>query len=106
MPLEPDAESANRLRDRLAAQGAVAVLAQDADGPVACCFATPLWKQDAARRGAHLSGVAMSPERWGREFEAGIVNFMEQMPRQLVSRSDQVRGGRARRTQHHLEGEP
>ena len=77
IPLEPDADSADRLRDRLVAKGAVAVIGENVDGPVACCIAAPLWEHEAARPGAHVSVVAVAPECWGRGFGARIVKFME-----------------------------
>jgi GNAT superfamily N-acetyltransferase len=81
IPDFPDPQAVEELRDRLARVGAVAVLAEDVEGPVASCFATPLVGPggEPVDGGAHLSGVAVAPGRWGQGLGDAIVAFAEQV---------------------------
>src|SRR4051812_20296538 len=54
------------VRARLETNGAVALVGFDADQPVAGCFATQAMVDNEPVAGrAHVSGIAVLPERWG-----------------------------------------
>jgi ribosomal protein S18 acetylase RimI-like enzyme len=80
LPEVPEPERVAALAQRVGRPGSAAVVARDDDLAVGCCFFEPLTEPDgetAVDGGAHLSGVAVEPDRWGEGLATALVDFAE-----------------------------
>lgn len=80
MPAAPEPEQVAALAGRVARTGAAAVVAMEEGVAVACCFFEPLTEPDGEtliEGGAHLSGVAVEPSRWGEGLATAVLAFAE-----------------------------
>ncbi len=81
IPEAPETEEVTSLAHRVARPGAAAVVAEDDGVAVGCCFFEPLTEPDGEtiiEGGAHLSGVAVEPSRWGEGLAAAVLVFAEE----------------------------
>jgi ribosomal protein S18 acetylase RimI-like enzyme len=80
LPRAPEPERVAALATRVGRPGAAAVVAVEDDVTVACCFFEPLTEPDGQTTidgAAHLSGVAVEPNRWGEGFATSLLVFAE-----------------------------
>jgi ribosomal protein S18 acetylase RimI-like enzyme len=81
IPEGPEPEQVAALAHRVGRPGAAAVVAVDNDDvAVGCCFFEPLTEPDRETiidGAAHLSNVAVEPDRWGAGLATALLNFAE-----------------------------
>lgn len=89
IPAAAGGEAIAALRARLSAKGAVAVVCVEGeDGVVAGCFATQALVDGApAPRLAHVSGLCVRPDQWGRGLATLALDALEAI---LVARNYEV----------------
>ena len=80
-PSAPDPERVEALRERLQRPGSNAIVGEHGRVPVACCFATRLVLADGSESttGAHISGLAVAPEHWGKGYGDATFAFFERL---------------------------
>ena len=80
IPATVDESAVDAVRTRLAEKGATAVLGVDGNKPVVGCFATQARVDDRAVMGrAHVSGIAVDPQRWGQGLASGALLYLEKV---------------------------
>ncbi len=80
IPREVEDSAVDALRERLVDAGARAVLGWDGGEPVVACFGTQAVSDGQAVAGrAHVSGVAVHPDRWGEGLASAALRHLDEI---------------------------